>query len=70
MRFEIVRYTTDGINRIPQVDMPVTAEIHRILFVRRWHKLTVTHRTCKGTFQIERIVLLVARHQQEGFQLT
>ncbi|CSQ66557.1 Uncharacterised protein [Shigella sonnei] len=69
MRFEIVRHTTDRINRIPQVDMPVAAEIYRILFVRRRHKLSVAHRPGKGTFQIERIVLLVARHQQEGFQL-
>ncbi|CPR67557.1 Uncharacterised protein [Salmonella enterica subsp. enterica serovar Bovismorbificans] len=69
MRLEVVRYTADGIYRIPQVNVPIAIEIDRIFFIGRWHKLAVAHRAGKGTFQIERIVLLIARHEQEGFQL-
>ena len=49
--------------------MPVAVKVHRVLPVRRGHKLTVAHRAGEGAFQIERVILFAARHQQERFQL-
>ena len=69
MLFEVVRDAADGIHRIPQIDVTVAVEIHRILLIRRRHKLTVTHRAGERSLQIQRIVLFVARHKQKGFQL-
>ena len=50
--------------------MTIAIEINGILFIGRWHKLAVAHRPCERTFQIERIVAFISRHQQEGFQFT
>ncbi len=48
--------------------MTIVVEIDGILFEGRRHKLAVSH--CAGirAAQIQRIVLLTTRHQQEGFQ--
>ena len=49
--------------------MTIPVKIDGILLIGGRHKLAVAHRAGKRPFQIERIVLLAARHQQEGFQL-
>ena len=50
--------------------MSIAIEINGILFIGRRHKLAVSHCPRERTFQIERIVAFISRHQQEGFQFT
>ena len=69
MRFEVVGHAANGVFGIPQVDVTIPVKIYRVLLIGGRHKLAVAHCPGERPFQIERIVLFVSRHQQEGFQL-
>ena len=66
---EVVGDAANGIVRIPEVSMAVGVEIDRVLLIARRHKLTESHGARERANRCKGVLALVARHDQELFQL-